>query len=76
MKPFVINRQGRLVLPFNFFPELDLSVFETLEQFSAVIQRDFQEKAPTEADIMARIGGAVHTRRYDLLRDLALISSG
>ncbi len=55
MKPFVINRHGRIVFPFNFLPELDFSVFETLEQFEAVIKRDFEEKAPTETDIVARL---------------------
>lgn len=32
MKPFVINRYGRMVFAFNFPPELDFSVFETLER--------------------------------------------
>ena len=41
MKSFVVNRYGRLVFPFNFFPELDFSIFESLEQFAAVIRRDF-----------------------------------
>jgi len=72
MKPFVINRHGRIVFPFNFFPELDFSVFETLDQFAAVIKRDFEEKAPTEADIVARLRGGEYKRRFDLLRDLAL----
>src|SRR5512132_1317300 len=72
MKPFVINRHGRIVFPFNFFPELDFSVFETLDQFAAVIKRDFEEKAPTEADIVARLRGGGYKRRFDLLRDLAL----
>ena len=31
MKQFVINKHGRIVLPFNFFPEMDFSVIETLE---------------------------------------------
>ena len=31
MKPFVVNRHGRLVFPSNFFPELDFTVFETLD---------------------------------------------
>src|SRR3970040_869941 len=53
MKPFVLNRYGRMVFPSNFFPELDFSVFETLEQFAAVIKRDFEENAPTETDIVA-----------------------
>ncbi|HET7854550.1 MAG TPA: 3-oxoacyl-[acyl-carrier-protein] synthase III C-terminal domain-containing protein [Candidatus Methylomirabilis sp.] len=72
MKPFLINRHGRMVFPFNFFPELDFSVFETLEQFEAVIKRDFQEKAPTETDIAARAEARDYPSRYELLRDLAL----
>jgi hypothetical protein len=71
MKPFVVNRYGRIVFPFNFFPELDFSIFETLEQFTAVIRRDFEEKAPTEADIAARVEARTYAGRYDLLRDLA-----
>jgi 3-oxoacyl-[acyl-carrier-protein] synthase III len=72
MKPFVINRYGRIVFPFNFFPELDFSIFETLEQFAAVIKRDFEEKAPSETDIVAGVDAKAYTGRYDLLRDLAL----
>ena len=72
MKPFVINRYGRIVFPFNFFPELDFSIFETLEQFAAVIKRDFEEKAPSETDIVASVDAKAYTGRYDLLRDLAL----
>ena len=72
MKPFVVNRYGRIVFPANFFPELDFSVFQTLEQFAAVIKRDFEEKAPSETDIVARIESRAYTGRYQLLRDLAL----
>ena len=72
MKPFVVNRSGRLVFPSNFFPELDFSVFETLEQFTAVIRRDFEEKAPTGTDILARIEAGSYRGRYELLRDVAL----
>src|SRR3989454_2472842 len=72
MKPFVINRYGRIVFPFNFFPALDFSVFETLDQFAAVIKRDFEEKAPTEVDIVAKVDAHAYNGRYDLLRDLAL----
>src|SRR5689334_10270650 len=72
MKPFVINRYGRMVFPSNFFPALDFSVFETLDQFAAVIHRDFEEKAPTEQDIVARIESDTYRGRYELLRDLAL----
>jgi 3-oxoacyl-[acyl-carrier-protein] synthase III len=72
MKPFVVNRYGRIVFPSNFFPALDFSVFETLDQFAAVIKRDFEEKAPTETDIVARVDARAYDGRYDLLRDLAL----
>ena len=72
MKPFVVNRYGQIVFPFNFIPELDFSVFETLEQFAAVIRRDFEEKAPTEAEIAERVATGAYAGRYDLLRDLAL----
>ena len=72
MKPFVVNRYGRIVFPSNFFPELDFSIFETLDQFAAVIKRDFEEKAPTETDIVGRLDARAYNGRYDLLRDLAL----
>jgi hypothetical protein len=47
VKPFVVNRHGRLVFPANFLGELDFSVLESLDQFTAVIGRDFEAKAPT-----------------------------
>jgi 3-oxoacyl-(acyl-carrier-protein) synthase III len=72
MKEFVINRHGQLVLPCNFLPEVDFSVFETLEQFTSVIARDFGEKAPSEVDIMNRLQNGKYRNRYELCRDLAL----
>src|SRR5213593_43493 len=72
MKPFIVNRYGRIVFPFNFFPALDFSAFETLDQFAAVIKRDFEEKAPTETDIVVRVESRVYRGRYEVLRDLAL----
>ena len=72
MKPFVVNRYGRIVFPESFFPELDFSVFETLDQFAAVIRRDFEDKAPSETDIVARVDARTYGGRYELLRDLAL----
>src|SRR3970040_500620 len=72
MKPFVLNRYGRMVFPSNFFPALDFSVFETLEQFAAVIRRDFEEKAPTEAEIVARLESGDYQGRDERLRALAL----
>jgi 3-oxoacyl-[acyl-carrier-protein] synthase III len=72
MKPFVVNSHGRLVFPSNFFPELDFSAFETLDQLQAVIRRDFDAKAPGEAVLLERVEGGGYFGRYDLLRDLAL----
>lgn len=72
MEAFVFNRHGRIVFPSNFFPDLDFSVFETLEQFEAVIRRDFEAKAPTGTDILERVEAGRYAARYELLRDLAL----
>ncbi len=70
MKPFVINQHGRLVFPANFLGDLDFSVLETLEQFAAVIGRDFEAKAPTGTDILARVESGAYPGRFELLRDL------
>jgi 3-oxoacyl-[acyl-carrier-protein] synthase III len=70
VKPFVINRHGRLVFPANFLGELDFSVLEGLDQFTAVIGRDFEAKAPTGTDILARVEAGHYSGRFELLRDL------
>ncbi|MGH3187318.1 MAG: 3-oxoacyl-[acyl-carrier-protein] synthase III C-terminal domain-containing protein [Streptosporangiaceae bacterium] len=70
MKPFVINKHGRLVFPANFLGELDFSVLESLDQFTAVIGRDFEAKAPTGSDILARVEAGAYPGRFELLRDL------
>src|SRR3982750_1199275 len=67
MKPFVVNRLGRLVFPSNFFPELDFSVFDTLDQFEAVIARDFETKAPTGSEILQRTAAGAYATRHELL---------
>jgi len=72
MKPFTVNKHGRLVLPSNFFPEIDFSQLESLEQLSAVVKRDFDDKAPTGMDLLRRIEARSYTARYELLRDLGL----
>jgi len=72
MKEFVINTHGRIVLPFNFFPEMDFSVIETLEHLKTIIQRDFSEKSPSEKDITERLNAGKYNSRYELARDLAL----
>jgi 3-oxoacyl-[acyl-carrier-protein] synthase III len=70
VKPFVINKHGRLVFPANFLGELDFSVLESLDQFTAVIGRDFEAKAPTGTDILARVEAGTYPGRFELLRDL------
>src|SRR5947207_964080 len=70
VKPFVVNRHGRLVFPANFLGELDFSVLESLDQFTAVIGRDFEAKAPTGTDILARVEAGSYPGRGELLRDL------
>src|SRR5258708_40308903 len=70
MKPFVINRHGRLVFPANFHGELDFSLLETLDHLTAVISRDFGAKAPTGTELLARIESGAYSRRLELLRDL------
>jgi 3-oxoacyl-[acyl-carrier-protein] synthase-3 len=70
MKPFVVNTHGRLVFPANFSPDLDFSVLDSLDQFSAVIGRDFESKAPTGTDILARVEAGAYPSRFELLRDL------
>jgi 3-oxoacyl-[acyl-carrier-protein] synthase-3 len=70
VKPFVVNRHGRLVFPANFLGDLDFSVLETLDQFTAVIGRDFEAKAPTGTDILSRVESGAYPRRFELLRDL------
>ena len=70
MKPFVVNSHGRLVFPANFLGDLDFTVLETLDQFTAVIGRDFEAKAPTGTDILARAEAGDYTSRFGLLRDL------
>jgi 3-oxoacyl-[acyl-carrier-protein] synthase-3 len=70
VKPFVVNNHGRLVFPANFLGELDFSVLETLDQFNAVVGRDFEAKAPTGTDILNRVESGSYSGRFELLRDL------
>ena len=72
LKSFILNRHGSLVLPSNFFPEIDFSSLDTLEQLAAVVKRDFEQKSPTGQDLLERIEAGVYKSRYDLLRDLGL----
>lgn len=71
-KRFVVNRHGRIVFPFNFLPHLDFSLFETRESFEALMKRDFDNKAPSEAELAGRLESQRYESRYHLLQDLAL----
>jgi 3-oxoacyl-[acyl-carrier-protein] synthase-3 len=70
VKPFVINKHGRLVFPATVLGELDFSVMHTLDQFTAVIGRDFESKAPTGTDIRKKVETGAYSDRFGLLRDL------
>lgn len=70
MKPFVLNRHGRLVFPATVLGALDFSVMESLEQLTAVIGRDFEAKAPTGTEILDRIERGAYPGRFELLRDV------
>ena len=70
MKPFVLNRHGKLVFPATVLGELDFSVMETLDQLTAVIGRDFESKAPTGTDILDRVERGAYPSRFELLRDV------
>jgi len=72
VESFVVNSQGRVVLPSNFLPELDFSVIRDLDQLANVIRRDFETKAPTGTEIRHRIEVGGYANRYELLRDMAL----
>jgi 3-oxoacyl-[acyl-carrier-protein] synthase III len=72
LKPFVLNCHNRIIFPGNFFPELDFSVFQNLGEFSAVIRRDFGEKALTEDAILNRLQAGEFRTKYELCRELAL----
>ena len=71
-KPFVINRHNRMVFPSNFLADLDFTAIQSEEQLSAVVRRDFEAKAPTGTDILAKTESGGYASRYELLRDLAL----
>jgi 3-oxoacyl-(acyl-carrier-protein) synthase III len=72
MHAFQLNKYGKLVFPANCFPDLDFSTLENLEQLTAVIQRDFDAKAPTGTGILERIKTGSYRSKFELMRDMAL----
>jgi len=72
MKPFRLNKHGKLVFPSSIFVDLDFSIINDLDQLHAIIRRDFEVKAPNGAEIADRATAGGYATRYDLLRDLGL----
>ena len=72
MKPFRLNKHGKLVFPSSIFVDLDFSIIADLGQLQAIIRRDFEVKAPTGSDIAERAAAGRYANRYELLRDLGL----
>ena len=72
MKPFRMNKHGKLVFPSSIFVDLDFSIIADLDQLKAIIRRDFEVKAPTGIEIAERADAGRYKTRYDLLRDLGL----
>ncbi|MDK8463494.1 3-oxoacyl-[acyl-carrier-protein] synthase III C-terminal domain-containing protein [Marinobacter sp. SS13-12] len=72
MKPFRLNKHGKLVFPSSIFTELDFSIITDLDQLKAIIRRDFEVKAPTGTEIAERAAAGSYATRYDLLRDIGL----
>lgn len=70
MKPFRLNRHGKLVFPSSIFIDLDFSVIEDLDHLHAVIRRDFEVKAPTGTEIAAAADAGDYEDRYQLVRDI------
>jgi len=67
-----MNSHGKIVFPSNCIPDLDFSTFQTMKQLDAVIQRDFDAKAPTGSEILERIKAGDYKTKFELMRDMAL----
>ncbi len=72
MKPFRLNKHGKLVFPSSIFVDLDFSVISDLDHLQAIIRRDFEVKAPTGTEIAERAAAGKYANRYELLRDMGL----
>ncbi|WP_246265541.1 3-oxoacyl-[acyl-carrier-protein] synthase III C-terminal domain-containing protein [Pseudonocardia xinjiangensis] len=59
-----------MVFPANVLGALDFSVIDTIDQFRAVIGRDFEAKAPTGTDILTHVASGEYRNRFALLREL------
>ncbi|HIJ95281.1 MAG TPA: ketoacyl-ACP synthase III [Desulfuromonadales bacterium] len=72
MKPFRLNKHGKLVLPCSIFIDIDFTIIKNLDHLQAIVRRDFEGKAPTGTEIAKRASAGSYATRYDLLRDISL----
>lgn len=72
MKPFRLNKHGKLVFPCSIFIDLDFTIISSLDHLQAIVRRDFEGKAPTGTEIVKRAAAGSYASRYDLLRDISL----
>ena len=72
MKPFRLNKHGKLVLPCSIFIDIDFTIIKNLDHLQAIVRRDFEGKAPTGTEIAKRAAAGSYSTRYDLLRDISL----
>ena len=72
MKPFRLNKHGKLVLPCSIFIDIDFTIINNLDHLQAIVRRDFEGKAPTGTEIAKRAAAGSYATRYDLLRDISL----
>ena len=72
MKPFRLNKHGKLVLPCSIFIDIDFTIIKNLDHLQAIVRRDFEGKAPTGTEIAKRATAGSYATRYDLLRDISL----
>jgi len=72
MKPFRLNKHGKLVLPCSIFIDIDFTIIKNLDHLQAIVRRDFEGKAPTGTEIAKRAAAGSYKTSYDLLRDVSL----
>ena len=72
MKPFRLNKHGKLVLPCSIFIDIDFTIINNLDHLHSIVRRDFEGKAPTGTEIAKRATAGSYATSYDLLRDISL----
>ena len=70
MSDFKINKFGRIVFEANFNPIINFSDLKSFEQFETLIERDFTQKASTEAALLEHLKDHTHKDPIELLREV------